>query len=438
MYLRHLAPALVAVVTFSGVATASPFVSPEIAVDEGVNARFTRNTSTQAGFDGNGVLHLAYWIGGDETNVANPSYVIYRNYTVGDGWADAVIVDESFNSSDDRLGGRQPSLAIAGNDDVWIAWHDYRHVNPGSNSIDNIEIYIDRLPSGGSEFSGNVRLTETTAPHSGDNGYSPQIAIDGDGRVHVVWHDFTINPDISDIYYRVSDTSGIFPEESIASHRLTDLDDRGGAGSAPSFTLPAIALGNDGTLVTAWGTGTGGAAPMRIARIDGVTPPVTGTEVSPSAGSFFDPPRLVASPTGGIWLVYTDRQTNPLGEITLRFMAEGESTFGSPTVVASSGGMTTNQPTIQVDGDGIVHLVHRQLAGQTHLYYLTYDPVADVVSPAVQITESTSNWVHPALVLDGDDHPWLLFEEDLGTSNGRIWMARPAVATAVEDWLFYQ
>lgn len=438
MRTRNLAPSLASFLILPAVLAASPFLPPEVLVDEGVNARFTRNTTTQAGFDGNGVLHFAYWIGGDETNVANPSYVIYRTFSAAAGMSGPVVVDESFNSSDERLGGRQPSLAVAANGDVWIAWHDYRHVNPVSNSIDNIEIYIDRLPAGASEFAGNVRLTETNAPHAGDNGYSPQIAIDGDGRIHVVWHDFTVDPELADIYYRVSDVNGNFPVEAISNHRLTDFNDRGGAATAPSFTLPAIAIANDGTIVTAWGSGTGGAAPMRYSRIDGATPPVEGTELSPSAGSFFDPPRLVASPTSGTWLVYTDRQSNPLGEITLQFMAPGESTFGAPTVVVASSGMTTNQPTIRIDGDGVVHVVYRQLASQTHLHYLTYDPVSEEISPAVQLTSTSSNWTHPSLLLDGNDNPWLLFEEDFGTSNGRIWLARPDVVTSVDDWMIYK
>lgn len=416
---------------------ASPFQSPTIAIDDGANLRFTRNTTSQAAFDSNGVLHLAYWVGGDETNVANPSFVYYRNWTTSGGWSDAIVVDQSFNESEERLGGRQPSLAVGPDGAVWVAWHDYRHVNPASSSIDNLEIYIDRIPPGGDSFDGNIRLTETSAAHSGDNGYSPQIAIGTDGRVHVVWHDFHAAPEISDIHYRVSDVNGVFPaSEVIGDHRVTNFNDR--SPGAAAYTLPALAIAGDGAVHAAWGSGTGGAAPMLHGRLDGVTFPISGTEITPSGGSFFDPPRLVPSPAGGIWLVYTDRQSNNLGVVTLRYLPGGGSEFGAPVLISGTGGMTTNQPSARVGEGGVVHLVYRRSGVQTHLYYRTWDPVEEVLGGEIQVTETSGTWLNPVLLLDGNDQPWVLFEEDLGTSLGRIWMVRPDVETSVGEWLLWE
>lgn len=414
------------------------FLPPELIADSGENLRFSRNPNTQAAFDGQGVLHLAYWVGGEETNITNPSSVRHRSWTPGPGWSDEVIVDDSF-VGDDRLGGRNPSLAIRPNGDVWVAWHDHRHTSDESgNSIDNIEIYADYIPFGSDGFSGNIRLTETTAAHSGDNGYAPSLAVGPDGRLHVAWYDFNDLPEVGDVYYRVTGPEGGFPgDETLADHRITHRGDRGP--SPVSYTLPSVAAEMDGRVHIAWMEGTGGASPLLYASLAGADLPLEGAMISSFQGSFFDPPRLVPSPLGGVWLGYTERGVNPGGDVTLRHLPAGAGTFQEAVSMTSSTA-TQRQASLRVDEEGIVHVAWIDERSGIHVYYNTWDPASNSPGAEIRLTGESSMWARPCLALDTAGRPYVLFEEDLGTSSGRLWMVRPEIMTSIPGrvWTEYR
>lgn len=418
---------------------APAFMPPEIVADTGENLRFSRNPNNQAAFDSQGVLHLTYWVGGEETNVMSPSSVRHRSWSPSPGWSDEVIIDDSHTTGGQRLGGRNPSLAIRPNDDVWLFWHDHRHTSDGTgNSIDNIEIYADYLPSGADEFVGNIRLTETSAPHNGDNGYAPHPATGPDGRLHVAWYDFNDLPEVGDVYYRFSGVDGQFPEgETLADHRVTHRADR--EPSPASYTLPAVAVDVDGSVHLAWMEGTGGASPLRHAVLTGAATPLDGAVLSPFQGSFFDPPRLIPSPLGGVWLGYTERGTHPGGDVTLRHFPAGGGAFGDPISITNSSA-TQRQGSIRVDQEGIVHAAWIDERAGVHVYYNTWDPDSATAGEEVRLTLDSGTWGRPCLALDVAGRPHVLFEEDLGTGAGRIWLVRPEIVTAADPslWMGYR
>ena len=78
-------------------------------------------------------------------------------------------------------------MTTASSDNVHVIWND---LTPG-----NFEIYYKKSLNGGTTWSGIARLTWNSG-----SSYSPDIAIDDNSDIHIVWHDDT--PGDYEIYYR--------------------------------------------------------------------------------------------------------------------------------------------------------------------------------------------------------------------------------------------
>jgi len=80
-----------------------------------------------------------------------------------------------------------PEIAVDSSGDIHLVWWD--------NTPGNAEIYYKKSTDRGASWTSSQRLTST----SGDS-YSPFIAVDPFGGLHVVWHDDT--PGNFEIYYK--------------------------------------------------------------------------------------------------------------------------------------------------------------------------------------------------------------------------------------------
>src|SRR5690606_40050211 len=126
----------------SAAADGTVFHPAERVTDSSANYRMTRNPSRQAAFDDAGTLHSVWWTGSLATTPESPSEVLYASWSRNGGWSAMETVDDSIVGDGVRVGGRQPTLAVALDGTVWVTWQDHRHCNPGSpnNWIDNVEI----------------------------------------------------------------------------------------------------------------------------------------------------------------------------------------------------------------------------------------------------------------------------------------------------------
>ena len=193
-------------------------------------------------------LALAYWEGGEQTTPGTPSRVLLREWTNTGDWAPAVRVDTS------TLGGRHPSLLERADGALMLAWHDHRHCTQAGNYIDNIEMYTDVRPLGGSFPGTDVRLSQTSALHSGDNGYVPKLLALSSGKILAGWYDFYWDANISEICVRLSDTQGDFGAAALPT-RLTTSALRETGDSGQSFTFPSFAEDGTGLVHMTWVTG---------------------------------------------------------------------------------------------------------------------------------------------------------------------------------------
>ncbi|MEQ8820040.1 MAG: hypothetical protein RLY93_07320 [Sumerlaeia bacterium] len=414
---------------------APDFAPPVRLTDSAAKYRLSRNPSQAMDFDSSGTLHLAYWSGGFATSAAEPSFIYYRSWTPGGGWTAQQSIDNSEDGSAQHLGGRQPTLSLAPDGTVWVVWHDARHTTtaPPANNIDNLEIYGDFKTPGGSFTNGDLRITDTSAAHLGDNGYMPRVALTPGGLPRVLWYDYNADFGISDLYVKTATGPGAF--DATALPRLTDLADR--SPDPEPITAPDFVVLPDGSGHAVWTEGTSSPGPLFYSEVpDTITSSVVGTQLAAETGGFFDPARLVAAPNGDLWVLYTDR-SGAARNVTARRRAPGDSAFGPP-IALTSAASDQYAPHGAVDGDGILHVVWVDERAGQHVYYGEYDPVLDAMVAEIPITDTAAEWARPAIALDTSGAPVVVFEEDSGLSTGDLWFAIPSVQAAAHGWSNYE
>jgi BNR repeat-like domain len=135
------------------------------------------------------------------------------------GWTAAKRLTWNAGSSEN------PAVAVDSAGQVHVVWWDS---TPG-----HYEIYYTRSTDGGTSWQPSKRLTWT------DGSLSPAIAVDGLGRLHVVWvNNLDVN---SEIYYKRSTDGGVTWG---ANKRLT--------WTSGQSLMPAVAVDSSGYLHVAW------------------------------------------------------------------------------------------------------------------------------------------------------------------------------------------
>lgn len=174
----------------------------------------------------------------------------------------------------------------------------------------------------------------------------------------------------------------------------------------------ALAQGPDRALYAAW-TEYEGALQVRRSQDQGHSwdqaVQVAG-EDAPARG-----PALAVAPDGSIWLAWTvgeDREA----DIHVARSTDNGRTFSSAGVVEGSG--HADAPALAVDPEGTLHLAYGEAPGgpgsEVGIRYLRLDPGSDRFEEprALEAPESHAGpgGGFPALSLDGDGNPWILWD----------------------------
>lgn len=409
---------------------AASFGTPEKLTNDSAKFQMSRNANSTMAFDSADNLHVAYWSGTAQTRPETPSYVIYQSRSSFGTWATAESIDDSTDGTD-HLGGRHPSLAVRPDDSVAIAWHDHRDSTLAGNYIDNVEIYGDLKPFGGVFSSTDNRITNATG-----NGYVPRMVSRPDGSLAVMWNDFHDEQNISDIYVRVSDTSGVFDSSpSILTGRITNQNDRSGV---PSYSIGDLTVDGSGNLFAVWSAEFEDPDSIFFSEISIPAAIVTETEVSSKSGTYFDPPKIAITSTGDVWVAYT-YQENPLKkDVYLQKRAAGQSTFESPIAVAANTNVNEYGVNLAVDSQDNLNLVWVDERAGQHVYYGLFNTTTEVLDEEVQLTTASGEWERPAIALNSDDVPSILVEENVNTTAGAIWSIGPPPLSTGPVWESYQ
>jgi hypothetical protein len=411
-------------------------------------------------FDSSGTLHLTCWSGYFATNPNSPAIVYYLSRTPEGQWSVPQIVDDSYISGDPvyegkRMGGRNPSLTLDPKGGVWIAWQDHRNcgVEPPYNGINNIEIYCDWKPAGSALFSADdVRLTETSALHMGDNGYCPRIQAASNGKLSVLWYDFHQDGWISDIFMMTSDGEGAFDfSSSILDRRITDSNTRVPIPPQtlkPAFGIPDLAISPEGRRYAIWSQdfggsiGNSGAAPIYFAELPEQPQIVPYTVIVPGNDGYWYPPKIKLAPSGDIWVIYTVREENGRHIEVIR-RRSNQTQFDAPIVLTGEG--RNQNADLAIDREGRLHVVWEEYNGYRNsvLHYALWDAAGTNRLQEVQLTPTSGAWAQPSIALDHDRLPNIVYCEgntDTVGARGDIWFVRaipPQPSAGSSCWMVY-
>ena len=417
---------------------AAPFLPAASITGIGAKYAMSRCSNSQMAVDSEGTLHVTYWSGGLSTLPSSPSYIYYRTWNLQSGWSSQISIDDS-TAEGSHLGGRHPSLTLDSRGTVWVTWHDHRNSTSAGNWIDNLEIYADFKPKGGSFTSTDLRMTTTNHANLGDNGYTPKIVGHPDGSIAISWYDFGLDGNVSDLYLKTSDTGGVFDlGQTLDQMRLTNKDDRTGFAS---YTLPDLAATPDGKNHLCWIRGFGSGADLYYAEaVQGGTP-VNEVLLKSGAADFFDPPHITASPSGDVWVAYGDDALNGIGneDVVVFRRPAGQSGFDT-AVTLLNGPAREYAPDIEIDSKGFLHLVWVDERSGTHIYHGIFDPGTLVLLQEDRLTATPGNWARPSLALDSRDQVYVLWEEEIDSTSGAIWFSTNATepTLGVENWDLYR
>jgi len=420
---------------------AQPLFAPPLQLTDSIRPyQLSRNPNSAMAFDSIGTLHITYWSGFFATSPTEPAYVYYQSWTEADGWSTQEFIDDSYyddGSGLEKFGGRHPTIAVAPDDSVWVAWHDHRHCNPDppGNGIDNIEIYADHKPFGGSFSSTDLRLTTTNAGHLGDNGYTARVAVAPTGRVSVLWYDFSFDGGVSDIFVKHSDNVGNFNlVETLDDMRLTNLNDRT---PGLAYSIPDVTVDSTGQMLAIWTSGFGGAAPVYFTPVPNPQAIVSETTIVTGTGAYFDPAKITTAPNGDVWVFYT-RRAGTEQDIMAMKRPFGSSSFESPITLHNTLGVIEQAVDAEVDSSGNLHVVWIDERSGRHIYYGVFDPAVPGFTDELQVTTSPDTYRRVTIQLGDSDRPHILYDVEHSSTSGDVWFVAPQEPAAATQWNQYE
>jgi len=292
--------------------------------------------------DGSGNMHIAWE---DLTNYGGSGVdgdIFYKHWNASTAtWTTTEVVSTESTSSSDT-----PTIAVDSSGNVHIAWCDlgmnrnvfYKHWNASTATW---------------------TTTEVVSTESTSSSYTPTIAADGSGNVHIAWEDYTYyggSGKDDDIFYkRWNATMAAWTTTEVVSTEST----------GDSY-LPTIAADGSGNVHIAWNDwtnygGSGTDPDIFYKRWNAITAAWTTTEVvsTESTDDSIDP-TIAADGSGNAYIAWDD-ETNYSGSGTDRdiFYKRWNATMAAWTtteVVSTESTDDSIDPTIAVDGSGNAHI----------------------------------------------------------------------------------
>ena len=203
----------------------------------------------------NGTVLAAWW------QYSRSDILFDRSFDGGLTWGPDIRVNDIPGSAESPLPSDPPvlpSMAVAPNGTIYVAWEDYRNGRPGGTPNGDMDIMASHSSDGGTTWSPAVRVNDdaTTARQ-----WMPDLAIDRLGGVHAAWEDDRTGN--HNIYYANSTDGGTTFGPNV---RVTTAE------TPVSYTRPgdylAIESSPDGTVCVVWTDGRGPDLDINFARLE--------------------------------------------------------------------------------------------------------------------------------------------------------------------------
>jgi len=289
-------------------------------------------------------------------------------------------------------GSYYPALAIDASGYLHVAWHDD---TPG-----NYQLYYKRSTDGGTSWSANQRLTWTS-----NDSFTPDIAADSLGGVHVVWNDYSSGN--AEVYYKRSTDGGA---SWLPSQRLT--------WTSTADEFPAIAVDGVDRIHVIWDDYAPGYSDIYYRRS------LTGGSSWAAAqrltwtSSWSSGPAIACTPSGHLHVVWYD-YTPGNDEIYYIAGSNGGTTWSSPRRLTWNSG-SSDYPAIAAHASGLLHVVWwDKTPGPAEIYYKNSPDGGASWTSTKRLTWTPGASYRPAIKLGFSGQLHLVWD-DLSVSNGEI------------------
>ncbi len=132
--------------------------------------------------DNNGNIHVV-WEDNTDGEWGTDVEIMYVNYTVA-GWSNVTVISDDYTGWNDDS-SRRPRIAVDNNGNIHVVWYDSTNGEYGND----IEImYVNYTAAG---WSNATVISDDYTGWNVHNSLNPDIAVDNNGNVHVVWYDDT-------------------------------------------------------------------------------------------------------------------------------------------------------------------------------------------------------------------------------------------------------
>ena len=207
----------------------------------------------------NGTVLATWW------SYATNNVMFDRSFDGGLTWGTDIRVNDIPGSAASPLPSDPPvlpSMAVAPNGTVYVAYEDYRNGRPGGTANGDMDIFFARSSDGGATWSPGMRVNDDTTTA---RQWMPDIALDPFGGIHLAWEDDRSGN--HNIYYTNSTDGGATFGPNL---RVTTAE------TPVTYTRPgdylAIESDPNGTICIVWTDGRGADLDIYFAKLERTFP----------------------------------------------------------------------------------------------------------------------------------------------------------------------
>lgn len=308
----------------------------------------------------------------------------------GSSWSTTTRLTWNDNDSND------PDIAVDSNDYIHVVWSD--------ESYGNEEILYKKSTDTGTTWTAVSRLTW----NSGDSS-QPAVAIDSNDNIHVVWIDQSFGP--REVLYKKSTDSG---STWSAVNRLT-------WSSGYSYS-PDVTVDSNNRVCVVWDEGSLSTAYQIYFKR---SPDAGSTWLSrtPITWDFTDSKRPAIAVNGAkfLFLVWND---SLFGNNEIHFKKSSDHGLSwSPVARITFTTGESGYPRIAADANNIIHVVWEDdTSGNYEIYYKSYTISSSTWSSATRLTWNSSDSRKPDITVDDEDNIYIVYHDDKSAGIYQIYL----------------
>ena len=348
-------------------------------------------------------------------DASDGDWEIYVRRWTGSSWEEVGAGSASEGGVSDNYGGSfSPSLAIAPDGNVYLAWADMTYGDG--------EIYVLRWDGSSWQEVGAGSASGGGISNNANGSWVPSLAIAPDGMPWVAWEDESSWN--TEIYIRR--WSG-FSWETVGSGSASGA---GISNSNGGSYDPALAIGADGSAFVAWEDNSDGDKEIYVRRWNGTSWEEAGVGSARWGGISYNIgdsrfPSPAVAPDGSVTIAWQDRSSGENEIYVLRWDGSSWQEVGAGS--SSSSGISDNAgdswlPSLALDSDGTPYVSWENHDGWNNDIYIrswngaSWEELGAGSASRSGISDNAGLSDDPTMAIGPNGTPYIAWEDD--TSNG--------------------